>query len=325
MTTPIQHPCCPVCEGGSPRQPYPDLPRLVECPSCGLLFRSDWREIAAPNAAYEEADASPARLLAEESRRGAYYEEIWARILRAIRTMGVPPVDHGTRCAENPFSAQQDPGIPIPIDPARERIHAPASARKDSRASNRGTLLEIGCGAGGLLGLLHGRGLKVEGIEPSPFLYDHARARLPEEVPLHSCALEEAGPRLVHRPYHAILAMDVLEHLPDPFLLPRKAAEWLAPNGFLLLQTPNARSLRRRLRGARWEQLAPEEHFLIHSPRSLCLVLEQCGYKSARIETISGGAADGPLRRGLMKPIGHLLSLCDLGNALWAVAWKDST
>ncbi|NUN97709.1 MAG: class I SAM-dependent methyltransferase [Candidatus Omnitrophica bacterium] len=287
MTTPIQHPRCPVCEGGDANVPYPGLPNLVECPGCGLLFRSDWREIAAPNAAYVEANASPARLLAEESERGAYYAEV----SRRIRTMGVP-------------------------SPA-------AGARRGSGAPGRGTLLEIGCGAGGLLTLLHAQGWTVEGIEPSGPLHAHARARLPAEVRIHPCAMEEAEPRLVHRPYQAVVALDVIEHLPDPFVLPTTAAEWLAPGGLLFLQTPNARSIRRRLQGARWEQLAPEEHFLIHSPRSLRLVLELCGFKSARIETVGGGAVDGPLRRALMRPVGRLLSLCDLGNALWAVAIKD--
>lgn len=287
MSTPIQHPRCPVCEGGDANVPYLGLPDLVECSACGLLFRSDWREIAAPNAAYVEANASPARLLAEESRRGPYYAEI----SRRIRTLRVP-----------------SPG---------------GGARRGSVAPCRGTLLEIGCGAGGLLTLLHAQGWTVEGIEPSGPLHAHARARLPAEVRVHPCAMGEAEPRLVHRPYQAVVALDVIEHLPDPFVLPKTVAEWLAPGGLLFLQTPNARSIRRRLQGARWEQLAPEEHFLIHSPRSLRLVLELCGFKSARIETVGGSATDGPFRRALMKPIGHLLSLLDLGNALWAVAIKD--
>lgn len=279
MTTPIQHPRCPICEAENANVPYPELPSLAECTFCSLLFRSDWREIAAPNAAYEEAQASPARLLADERTRGPYYEVI-ARRIRASGMEG---------------------------------------------ASTSGTLLEIGCGAGGLLSLLRAQGWTVEGIEPSGPLQAHARAHLEEDVPVHRCFLEEADPHLVHRPYHAVIALDVIEHIPDPFLLPRKAAEWLAPGGLLILQTPNARSIRRRLQGARWEQLAPSEHFLIHSPRSLRLVLEKCGLKVVGVETTSGGAVDGPLRRALMRPVGRLLSLLDLGNALWAVAMKDAT
>ncbi|MCG3196411.1 MAG: Ubiquinone biosynthesis O-methyltransferase [bacterium] len=331
MTTPIQHPRCPVCEGGDANVPYPGLPDLVECPACGLLFRSDWREIAAPNAAYEEANSSPDRLLAEESRRGPYYAEISRRILTVSGSSPAAGARRDScasdpvipRCAENHFSALEGPGTPIPMDPAREGIHAPAPTAGGSRSPGHGTLLEIGCGAGGLLTRLHAQGWTVEGIEPSGPLHAHARARLPAEVRVHPCALEEAEPRLVHRPYQAVVALDVIEHLPDPFVLPTTAAEWLAPGGLLFLQTPNARSIRRRLQGARWEQLAPEEHFLIHSPRSLRLVLELCGFKSARIETVGGGAVDGPLRRALMRPVGRLLSLCDLGNALWAVAIKD--
>jgi 2-polyprenyl-3-methyl-5-hydroxy-6-metoxy-1,4-benzoquinol methylase len=185
-----------------------------------------------------------------------------------------------------------------------------------------GALLEIGSGAGGLLAEFKRRGWQVEGIEPSPQLYNHAKTVLSGEVPLHPCEMAEAGPCLQMRPYKAIIAVDVIEHLPDPFLLSRTAVEWLVPGGCLILQTPNAHSLRRFLQGGGWEQLAPSEHFFLHTAKSLAALLKNAQFEGIHIRTVSGGATDGFWRGLLMKPVGAGLNLLGLGSALWAVARK---
>lgn len=186
-----------------------------------------------------------------------------------------------------------------------------------------GRLLEIGCGPGGLLAELAGTGWSAEGIEPSPRLRGAAIERLGPDLPIHSCRLEEAEPFLKHRLYSAILAIDVIEHLGDPALLPGLAYSWLAPGGVLFLQTPNAGSIRRYLQGEAWEQLAPDEHLLLHTRKSLDLLLKESGFTDIRIHTISGSGGDSSIRRGLMGLVGGMLSQMDLGNALRAAARKE--
>jgi hypothetical protein len=71
-----------------------------------------------------------------------------------------------------------------------------------------------------------------------------------------------------------------------------------------------------------WEQLAPAEHCILHSLKSLRAVIEQPGLVVEELCTLSGAATDSPLRRALMRPAGALLGLLDLGNAIWVVARK---
>jgi SAM-dependent methyltransferase len=193
----------------------------------------------------------------------------------------------------------------------------------EDKVAAPGPLLEIGVGAGGLLKRLIGRGWEVEGIESSEALCETARKNVGSQTVIHNLRLEEAGAALSRRPYRAVLAIDVLEHLPDLFLMPRLAREWLQPGGVLILQTPNSEALRRFLEKENWEQLAPGEHFVIHSKNSLRLLLEKSGYTEIEVRTRSGTGVDPVLRRIMMAPMGRILNLLGAGNALLAVAKKN--
>jgi len=265
---------CPLCGEGPTRIPFAGLPALEECPSCRLMLRTDRLEFSNPNIAYEEEQASVARLLSQEKNRGPYYDNWADRIERMI----APP----------------------------------------------GPLLEIGVGAGGLLRRLIERGWEVEGVESSPALFEADRESIGSRGIFHHVRLEDAGERLSLGPYRAIVAIDVLEHLPDLTLLPSIAHDLLQPNGVLVLQTPNARALRRFLQREKWEQLAPGEHYVFHSNRSLRLLLEKTGYADIAIETTSGTATDGFLRRVAMAPTGKVLNFLGAGNAFRAVARRKS-
>ena len=186
-----------------------------------------------------------------------------------------------------------------------------------------GRLLDIGAGTGGILLHLRDLGWTVEGIEPSDRLHEHAKSQL-EDAPVHDCRLADAEDRLQNRPYDAIIAVDVIEHLPEVDQLPRMAFSWLAPGGGLFLQTPNAGSIRRYMQGEAWEQWLPDEHFIIHSKGSLGLLLEKSGFIIESIGTVSGGATDTPIMNTLKWPIGRILALIGMGNALNAVARKPA-
>jgi 2-polyprenyl-3-methyl-5-hydroxy-6-metoxy-1,4-benzoquinol methylase len=210
-------------------------------------------------------------------------------------------------------------------EPKRSVYYDSLVARISAYTTPRGSLLEIGCGTGGLLRSLREAGWEVEGIEPSPNLRAEAEKSAGAAIAIHGRRLEDAEPNLRGRLFRAIVAIDVIEHFPDPWILPGKAFEWLEDGGFFFLQTPNAKSLRRRFQGTGWEQLAPKEHFVIHSTRSLGLVLEGCGFSEMAIETVSGRPADTPLRRTAIAWLGRLLRRFNLGNALWAVARKTDS
>ena len=186
----------------------------------------------------------------------------------------------------------------------------------------KGRLLEIGCGAGGLLERFIKTGWDCEAIEPSKRLRSQVTAYAGGSVPVHSRHLEDVGASLQKKPYHVIIAIDVVEHLADPWVLPRYAFDWLIGGGLLVIQTPNAGSLRRRLQKERWEQLAPEEHLFLHTKKSLSHLLGETGFSEVRVRSVSGSTVDSPFRRSLMKPIGKGLDWGNLGGGLWATARK---
>ena len=234
-------------------------------------------------------------------------------------------VDHGQIKDPNIAYRTEDsasrPAQLLEEEPARRAYTRSRAKWINRHASPQGPLLEIGAGTGSLLVHLRHMGWDVEGIEPSPMLHTHAVNQL-EGVSVHRCELDKAGDLLSLKPYRAIVSIDVIEHIPAPFMLTRRAFDWLQPGGYLFLQTPNVESLRHRVQGCRWEQLAPGEHHILHSSKSLRAVIEKAGLVVEGIQTLSGSADDNPLRHLLMQAGGACLNLVGLGNALWAVARK---
>ena len=104
--------------------------------------------------------------------------------------------------------------------------HLPAQAKRT---------LEVGCGGGGMLARL--TGCRVVGIDPFPDGLEETRRRVPG-VPL-VCADGAVLP-FADGSFDAVIVQHVVEHISDA----RTAmGEWhrvLAPNGVLLIVTPNA-------------------------------------------------------------------------------------
>ncbi len=105
-------------------------------------------------------------------------------------------------------------------------------------------ILEVGCGAGNTLRYLKDRGTAawVGGIE----LNDEAALTARERVDRlwHGDAaklLDTPDGPASEGPYDAILCLDVLEHLVDPWALTKRLANMLAPGGAIIAVLPNIR------------------------------------------------------------------------------------
>lgn len=104
-------------------------------------------------------------------------------------------------------------------------------------------VLEMGYGTGCITKELLDAGLHVEIVEGSPMLADIARERHPG-LTVHTDLFESFTP---DKPYDAVLALHVLEHVDDPVGLASHVRKWLRPGGTLTAVTPNKDSLHRRL------------------------------------------------------------------------------
>ena len=100
-----------------------------------------------------------------------------------------------------------------------------------------GSVLDIGCGAGGVGRALRARADTLTGIEIDPV----AAARAGESYDaVHVGAVEAVLPTL-DGPFDVVLAYDVLEHLVDPDAVLRRLRGLVAREGLLHVSVPNAR------------------------------------------------------------------------------------
>lgn len=148
--------------------------------------------------------------------------------------------------------------------------------------SNRGKLLDVGCGLGFFLKLASERGWKVNGVEISKLAADFVKKR--HKLPVFNGTLAQANFKKGY--FDAITLFDVIEHIPDPKSMLLQANELLKPNGLLAVTTPNIGSLSARILGTRWEEVKRvREHIYFFSEKTLKSMLRSAGYKVIKTES----------------------------------------
>jgi 2-polyprenyl-3-methyl-5-hydroxy-6-metoxy-1,4-benzoquinol methylase len=232
--------------------------------------------------------------------------------------------------------------VPLPVVEANEHFEGDRAAGHRERSDNaragyfarrldlverhaggRGRLLDVGCSTGLLLEQARARGWQVEGVELSRALADAARRRNPG-VTIHESDFLAWGDEARAR-YDAVVAIDVFEHVLAPGDFVGRAAALLRPGGVVLVQTPNAGSLRARLHGGRWNMLLPEYHFHLPSARALAGLLRHEGLAVRVITTTSGSGSERGLAGALARAKEALLAPARLGNALLVVATRHAS
>jgi 2-polyprenyl-3-methyl-5-hydroxy-6-metoxy-1,4-benzoquinol methylase len=142
-------------------------------------------------------------------------------------------------------------------------------------------IVDVGCGRGGFLKYLHGRGYDCVGLEIPSF-------PLPPSSPgltfLHA-SLEEAP--IAPASVDAISIWHVLEHIPLPGQVVRRAAELLRPGGVLAVAVPNFGSAQRALFGRHWFHLDLPRHLHHFDREALGRVLGDAGLEVVSTSTAS--------------------------------------
>jgi SAM-dependent methyltransferase len=156
-------------------------------------------------------------------------------------------------------------------------------------------LLDIGAARGDFLHAMRARGWAVAGIEPWAKENPHNLTILDESFP-DECSLPEES-------FDVVTAWAVFEHLHDPRKAFAQAARLLRPDGTLVLQVPNLRSINARL--ARLEDVP--RHLYFFNPDTLRRYGLTAGLRLDRIvhtTDMYGGSGRGVLRLALTRATG---------------------
>lgn len=150
------------------------------------------------------------------------------------------------------------------------------------RLARPGRALEVGCGAGWMLGALRDRGWRVLGSER---VIDGARAAVAaNRIPMFVGDLDALG-RAAR--FDLIILFQALEHLAEPMATLRQCADLLAPGGVLVIAVPNFGSWQARMFGRRWFHLDVPRHLHHFSPPVLAAAFEKVGLTVVRTRFVS--------------------------------------
>lgn len=181
-----------------------------------------------------------------------------------------------------------------------DRLLARTRARlagRIERIAPLGPILDVGAGDGTLLEALHAAGRQATGLEREPARPDMRSLDLTDV---------QAG-------WAAIVFWHSLEHLRNPGVAIRQAAERLLDGGVLVISVPNAASLQARAFGDRWFALDLPRH-LVHLPAEALLEgLREAQLSVTRVSYARGGQVVFGWLHGL---VGALPGRPDLYDAI---------
>jgi len=147
-------------------------------------------------------------------------------------------------------------------------------------------VLEIGCGGGATARFLsERRGIRVVGVELNPAVAERA-SRWLERVIVGDVAEVE----LPEAAFDLVLALELVEHLPEPEVVLQKLARAVRPGGRMLLSVPNVghHSVVRDLLAGRWDYLPVGllcyTHYRFFCRSTLEDWLGRCGFDRFDIE-----------------------------------------
>lgn len=150
-------------------------------------------------------------------------------------------------------------------------------------ASERGRVLDIGCGNGTLLARLRSLGWDAVGHEMDPIAARFARDHFGLDV--REGLLAEAG--FVPESFDVVTLSHVIEHFHSPENLVLQCRGLLRPGGKLIILTPNTDGLGHRHFRESWRGLEPPRHIHCFNPSTLSTCVERGNMRVERIETLS--------------------------------------
>jgi 2-polyprenyl-3-methyl-5-hydroxy-6-metoxy-1,4-benzoquinol methylase len=243
---------------------------LLACPRCGLV----WLD---PKPAPEDLDRLYRDYYTHEEGEGD------SLIVRGIRR-GIPAMRQGYRDRVPSASERALGSILSLVGPLRELAER---GTLGLCASQRGELLDVGCGNGRYLEQMGELGWQVSGVERDARGAAVAGAQIGGDR-VHA-DLEAAG-RAQPEGYDVVTLSHVIEHLLDPIDTLAACRAVLKPGGLIVIATPNLASLGHRQFKRNWLHLDPPRHVFLFDPTTLATVVERAGFAKSRVTTPSSSA-----------------------------------
>ncbi len=140
-----------------------------------------------------------------------------------------------------------------------------------------GRLLELGCGLGHLLGLLQDD-FECVGVDIADYSIEQLRRNAPRAEGYVMSADDLS--RFADGEFRAVVALHLVEHLPDPADTIRQVERVLAPNGLFLFATPNPGYALRRFKDPATDAIGKDPtHINVQPPRQWRAWAEDSGFK----------------------------------------------
>ncbi|NWF69569.1 MAG: class I SAM-dependent methyltransferase [Chloroflexi bacterium] len=139
-----------------------------------------------------------------------------------------------------------------------------------------GQLLEMGCGLGHLLGLLQDD-FQCVGIDLIDYSIEQTKINAPKAEAYQMDATDLS--RFAPGTFSAVVALHLVEHLPDPQGTLRQVYALLKPGGILLFATPHPDYSLRRFKDRDTDAIGKDKtHINVHPPRQWRAWCEQQGF-----------------------------------------------
>ncbi|HEX4310728.1 MAG TPA: class I SAM-dependent methyltransferase [Acidobacteriaceae bacterium] len=148
-----------------------------------------------------------------------------------------------------------------------------------SRLKSGGSILDLGCGAGGFLSTMKGPDWKLYGIEMSEGAASMARERCGAEVFVGDVLDAKFPPAS----FDAITAFNVMEHVYEPREVLARVAEWLKPDGVFYAMMPNIDSAGAHIFRSYWYALELPRHLYHFSPATFKAVAQSAGLQEVSV------------------------------------------
>ena len=134
--------------------------------------------------------------------------------------------------------------------------------------------MDIGASTGAFCAEAEQAGFQVQGIEPSSWAVAEGRRRY--GVTLHEGYFPH--PAVEGKKFDVVTLCDVIEHVSRPIELLQAAHRCLAPNGLIVVVTPDISSVAARVMGDRWWHFRPA-HIGYFSRQTMRAALAAVGFR----------------------------------------------